>query len=73
MHKASKDCHQLTKDVVQAVNSTFADIKHKHVMRLFYANDNDANADWRTKLVQSASQTAAAEAGVDLSAFASLP
>ena len=69
MHKAGKDCQQLTQDVVQAVNSAFADIKHEHVKRLFVADANDADATKRVERTESMSRTAAAEAGIDLSAF----
>ena len=40
MHKASKDCQQLTQNIVQAVNQTFANIKDKNGLCLF----NDVQA-----------------------------
>jgi len=70
MHKASKDCQNLTQDIVQSVNQTFANIKQQNVMRLFddvQANNTETES---TERLRSRSLTATAKAGVDLSAFA---
>ena len=61
MQVAKKDCTHLDKETVQAVNRLFANPK-KQMMRHFKGGSEHG--------IETASRTAAAEAGVDLSAFA---